>query len=404
MSSPSLRPTDAVPAPAPPRRSRAKILLPVLAGGAAIVAGVVWYLGRGKESTDDAFVEAHVANVAARIPGQVIAVRAKDNQQVNAGDILVELDDRDAKVRIDTGQADLESAQANLAAAETQLALTEKTADANLRQARGGVVQATASAGASKAMVDQVRADVIAAESRQRLAQLELQRAEALLAETAISQADYDARKAAYDQAVAAVEQARARAASAKVGIDNAEGTVMTAQGRLDAAQAGPEQVAAARAAVGVARARVAQAQAALEQAQLNLSYTTVRAPLRGAVSRRTVEPGQTVDPARPLMAVTALDDVWVVANFKEDQVADIRAGEPVKIKIDTYGGESYDGHVESLAAGSGARFSLLPPDNATGNFTKVVQRIPVLIRFDKLPEGRVLRPGMSASVTVTVK
>ncbi len=384
-----------------PRRPRAKLLLAILAGTAAGVATVVWYLGRGTESTDDAFVEAHVANLASRIPGQVARVLVQDNQVVDAGDVLVELDDRDAKVRVDTAAADLESAKANLTSAETQLALTEKTVTASLRQARGGLVQATAATGASRAAVDRARADVAAAESRRTLAEIELRRAEALLRDTAISQADYDARKATYDQAAAAVEVARAGAAGARVGVDDAGGTVMAARGRLDAAEAGPEQIAAARAAVGVARARVAQAQAAREQADLNLSYTRLRAPIAGVVSRRTVEPGQTVDPARPLLAITALDDVWVVANFKEDQVAQIHPGQRARIKVDTYGGVPVLGHVDSLAAGSGARFSLLPPDNASGNFTKVVQRIPVLVRLDRVPRGMALRPGMSTSVTV---
>lgn len=383
---------------------KARIVFAALTLAAATAGTGAWAAGRGKESTDDAFVEGHVASVAARIPGQVARVLVKDNQLVEVGTVLVELDDRDAKGRLKSMEADLMTARAALSVAETQLALTEKNADANLRQARGGVVQASAMAGSSRAGIDQAKADVDAAESRRALAELDLRRSEKLAADGSVAQADLDARKAAHDQAVAAVAQAKARAQNAAVGITNAAGSIETAQGVLVAAQSAPEQIQAARASVAVAAARVAVAEAAVDQAKLNLSYTQVKAQLRGLVSRRSVEVGQTVDPARPLMAITALDDVWVVANFKEDQIAEIHEGESVKLKVDAFPGRSLTGHVESAQAGSGARFSLLPPDNASGNFTKVVQRIPVLIRIDDKPADVTLRPGMSTYVTVTTR
>jgi membrane fusion protein (multidrug efflux system) len=255
--------------------------------------------------------------------------------------------------------------------------------------------------GSSRAGIDQAKADIVAAESRRTLAELDLRRTEKLHADGAVAQADLDARKATFEQAVASVAQARAREQNATVGITSAAGSIEAAEGRLAAAQAGPEQVESARAAVAVAAARVAQADAAVEQAKLNVSYTQIKAQVRGVVSRRSVEVGQTVDPSRPLMAITALDDVWVVANFKEDQIAGIHEGEPVTLKIDAFSGRKLRGHVDSVQAGSGARFSLLPPDNASGNFTKVVQRIPVLIRFDEAPSDLKLRPGMSTYVTV---
>jgi len=242
----------------PKKKPKAKLVFAGLALSLAAVGTGVWLTGRGKESTDDAFVEGHVATVAARIQGQVIKVNVRDNQLVQVGDVLVEIDDRDAKVRLTTSEADLLSAKATLSAAETQLALTEKNADANLRQAKGGVVSASAMAGSSKASIDQAKADVEAAESRRHLAELDLERAQRLRADDAIPQADLDMRKAGYDQAVAAVAQARARETNAVVGITNAAGSIETAQGRLVAAQAGPEQIEAARAAVVVASARVA--------------------------------------------------------------------------------------------------------------------------------------------------
>lgn len=380
---------------------------PFVFGGIAFVllsvGGTYYALGRGKESTDDAFIEAHVANVASRIAGQVTKVNIADNGRVKVGDVLVELDDRDAKVKMATADADLLSAKANLVAFQTQLALTEKNIDANLRQARGGIVSASAMTGSSKAQIDQAKADMDAAESRRALAEIDLNRIKKLSEEGAVPKAELDARQAQYDQAAASLAQAKARQTGASEGVLNAVGSMESAQGRLVAAQSGPEQVAAAKAAVGVAEARVAQAEANLDQAKLNLSYTKITAQIDGVVSRRSVEVGQTVDPARPLMALTELGNVWIVANYKEDQIAKMREGEPVAIKIDAFPGRKFNGHVDSLSGGSGARFSLLPPDNASGNFTKVVQRIPVLVRFDGLPTDVTLRPGMSTSVTVTV-
>lgn len=391
----------ATPAPAAGKRPRAKIVLATIALVLTGAGTTAWAAGRGKQSTDDAFVESHVASVAARVQGQVTRVHVKDNQEVDVGTILVELDDRDARVRLTTSEADLLSARASLAAAQTQLALTEKNVEANLRQAKGGIVSASALAGSSRAGIDQAKADIAAAESRRALAEIDLKRSQKLHADGAVPQADLDAKKALFDQADASLAQARAREENARTGITSAAGSIETAQGRLAAAQAGPEQVEAARAAVAVASARVAQAEAAVDQAKLTLSYTQIKAQTKGVVSRRSVEVGQTVDPSRPLMAITSLDDVWVVANFKEDQIANIRVGQPVTVKIDAFSGRTLHAHVDSLSGGSGARFSLLPPDNASGNFTKVVQRIPVLLRFDDKPADLTLRPGMSTYVTV---
>jgi membrane fusion protein, multidrug efflux system len=172
------------------------------------------------------------------------------------------------------------------------------------------------------------------------------------------------------------------------------------ATGRLNAAETSPEQVASARAALSLAEARVKQMEAALKLADLNLAYTTVRAARRGVVSRRTVEEGQMVSPDRPLLAIVPLDDVWIVANFKEDQLAEMHPGQSATVRLDAYGRRELTGHVDSMAGGTGARFALLPPDNATGNFVKVVQRLPVLVRLDSA-DGVELRPGMSADVTV---
>ena len=389
------------PVAGPAKRSRAKIVLPTLIGVAALVGAAVYLHGKGKESTDDAFVESHVANVAPRVQGQVLHVLVHDNQAVNAGDVLVELDDRDASAQNHAAKADLESAEATLAAANAQLVLAQHSVDAGLRQAKGGVTQAFALSGSSKAQIAQARADLVAAESRAALTGMELARTVKLHSEGAIARAELDRSQAEHDQARAAVDQAKARLSVASVGLVNAGGGIESAQGRLAAAQTGPDQVLVAKAQVDVAKARVDQAKAALEQAELNLSYMKVRAPTRGVVSRRSVEPGQLVDPARPLLALTELDDSWVVANFKEDQIGSLRVGQAAEVSLDAFSGRKLNAHVDSFSGGTGSRFALLPPDNASGNFTKVVQRVPVLIRIDDKPQDIVLRPGLSAFVTV---
>jgi membrane fusion protein (multidrug efflux system) len=393
----------AVPAPKSARRTpRALIALPVLAAIGLSVGAGAYLLGRGQESTNDAQVEGHVASVAARVTGQVEQVLVNDNQLVKAGDVLVVLDDRDLAAKVAAARADLSAMQAQTRAAETQLAVTEKAAHSNLVIARGGLAQAAAVEGTTKAGIERARADIVAAESRRKLAEIELSRTQQLVEGGALSQAELDAKRSAFEQADAALGQARAQYASAQANIENSSGTIDSARGRWIAAESGPAQVEAARAQLELSRARVAQAQAALEQAELNLAHTKVLASVSGVVSRRSVEVGQMASPERPLMALVPLDDTWVIANFKEDQISEMHPGQTARVHIDSYGQE-LTGHVDSLASGTGSRFSLLPPDNASGNFTKVVQRVPVLIRLDPHPE-LTLRPGMSATATVVTK
>jgi membrane fusion protein (multidrug efflux system) len=375
-------------------------VLPVLAAAALAAASLAFVAGRGKESTDDAQVEGHVVSVSPRLVGQVERVLVKDNQAVHEGDVLVELDDRDLVARRAAAKADLGAAQAQLHAAQTQLAIATKSADSNLIVARAGVAQASAVRGSSRAAIDQARADVTAAEARRRLADSEYRRTDFLFRSDAVSAAAQDAAKAQIDQAEAALTQTKAHLASAEAGLDNSAGNIESARGHLIAAQSGPDLVEAARAQAELAQARVEQAQAAFDQAELDLSYTKVKAATSGVISRRSVEVGQTVSPDRPLLAIVPLNDTWVVANFKEDQIALMKSGQPARVSVDTFHGHDLVGHVDSLAGGTGSRFSLLPPDNASGNFTKVVQRVPVLIRLE--PHGDVtLRPGLSAAVTV---
>lgn len=394
---------DAAPeylANAPKKPNRAKRVFPLLVLTALAVGLGAWLLGRGKETTDDAQIEGRIVAVASRVAGQVARVLVADNQLVEAGAPVVELDDRELKARLEAAKADRAAAQASLDAATTSLALTQRNAPAGLSQARGGLAQARAGVDSSKAGLALARAAVTAAETRARLARTERDRVQALRAQNAVPAAQFDAAQAGLDEAEAARTQAQAALEAAGAQSQGSTGGLAAAEARVEAAQSVDEQVAAATAAVGVATARVAQTEAAVRLAELQLSYAVVAAPARGIVSRRNVEVGQMVSPERPLLALVPPDDVWIVANFKEDQIVDMRPGEPAEIRVDTYGGRSFRAHVDSLAGASGARFSLLPPDNATGNFVKVVQRIPVLLRFEAPPEVP-LRPGMSAVVTV---
>ena len=384
-----------------PNRARAVAL--TLITIAVLGAGGYRIANAGKESTDDAFVEGRVMPVASRVVGQVTKVLIKDNQAVEAGELLVELDPADFQARADVAAADLLSAQAQLDAVKAQFALAEKNIEANLAQAQGGLGQAAGSVESSKASLEQARADVTAAQSRLSLSETELKRSTALVATNSVSRADLDNRQAQFDQAKASLAQAQARLESTRANIDSSVGGVTLAKGRFLAAQTGPQQLAAAQAAVGVAAAKVKQAEASKALADLNLGYTKLRAPAKGVVARRNVEVGQLVDPARPLLAIVPLDDVWVVANFKEDQLREMNPGDKAVIEVDAFAGEKLSAHVDSLAGGTGSRFALLPPDNASGNFVKVVQRLPVLLRFDA-PPPFALRPGMSAVVRVTVK
>ena len=401
MAAPSVTPIVAE-GPAKPKRRRA----PLVFGGLLLVAGGVAlyiYVSRlGKESTDDAQVEAHVANVAARISGQVKRVVVADNPEVKVNDVLVELDDREQQVRLAAAGADLAAANAQLRTARTQLALTEKTANANLAVAKGGVEQATAMTGTTQAQIDQARADVSAGESHKQLTRLDREREERLFKTGAATQSELDGRVAADRQADAELSQAQAHLASALASRGSSSGTISSARGKLAAASTVDEQVESARAQVALGEARVAQAQAAVDRAQLELDYTKVRAELAGTVARRAVEPGQMVAPDRPLMAIVDLADPWIVANLKETQLGSVKPGQPVDIEVDSFGGTLH-GHVDSIAAGTGSRFSLLPPDNASGNFIKVTQRVPVKIKIDDRGD-RLLRPGMSAEVVIHTK
>jgi membrane fusion protein (multidrug efflux system) len=384
------------------------------------IGSFAWFWFRpGRETTDDAQVDARVTQIAARVGGTVVRVAVDDNRRVEQDAVLVELDPRDYQVAVDKARAELADAEASAAAARSNVPITTATATGGLTTARGGVSQAAAASAAADKEVEAARARLTAAEARLReveanaaKAARDVERLRGLLSKDEISQQQFDATVAAAEAQKASADSARSQVVEAEAGIRVAESRLAQARAaeqqahaELRTAQTAPEQVAAIRARASSADARVLQARATLAQAELNLQYTTIQAPIRGVVSKRGLNVGQVVQPGQPLLAVVAIDDVWVTANFKETQLQNMRPGQRAVIGVDAYSGREFTGKVDSIAAATGARFSLLPPENATGNFVKVVQRVPVKIVLDpgQDPE-HLLRPGMSVVPTVFTK
>jgi membrane fusion protein, multidrug efflux system len=386
-------------------------------GALILVAGIVVYMWRtsGRQSTDDAQIDGHITQVAARVGGTVIKVHVKENQPVAAGDVLIELDPRDYQVAVDRARAELADAQANASGAMTGIPLTQVSTATGVRTATGSVEEAQAGIGIADRQIEAARAQLVAAQARQRekeatavRAARDVERLKGLVAKDEIAQQQYDAAVASADSARAAADAATSDVVAAQAAIDVAEqrarqarGTAAQAQAQLQASQTGPEQLRVTRAQADVANARVQQAAAALAQAELNLQRTSITAPSPGVISRKSVEPGQVIQPGQPLFALVSQGDVWVTANFKETQLRHVQPGQRVTVDVDGLGRE-LNAHVDSIGAATGARFSLLPPENATGNYVKVVQRIPVKIVFEpgQDPEHR-LRPGMSVMPTI---
>jgi membrane fusion protein (multidrug efflux system) len=367
-------------------RARTVLVLAVLA--AVVAVSLAWRHFSGRESTDDAQVDGHVAPVAARGAGTVVAVLVADNQQVEKGALLVRIDPRDYEVALARAQADLAENEATARAASRTVPLTSTTAGSQETVADSELAGAVARHAASEAQLRQ-------AQGRERQTAQDVERLRPLLAKDEVSKQQFDAAATAADAARAAREAAEAEALAA-------DRAVEAARARLAQASTGRDQVDIVSARAASAAAKVEMARAALEQAKLNLSYTEVNAPVGGVVSRKTVEVGQVVQPGQPLLAIVPLDDVWVTANFKESQLKSIRPGQPVEVAVDAYGGRTYRGRVDSIAAATGSRFSLLPPENATGNYVKVVQRVPVKIVLEPGQDrDHLLRPGMSVVPTV---
>jgi membrane fusion protein (multidrug efflux system) len=356
-----------------------------------VAAGVwVWRYFAVRESTDDAQIDGYIYPVSARVSGTVLHVNYDNNMYAAKDAVLVELDPTDYQVALQRAQADLADAEANAQAARTTVPITHTGTSSQLSAAQAALVTAHKEEQAAQARV----AD---AEAWYKKAASDLGRMQQLIAKDEISQQQYDAAVAAEQAAKATVEAARANLAAAQSRVAQAEAGVRSAQ-------TAPQQVAVMRSRAGAAEAAVERAQAAVTQAQLNLQYITIRAPVAGVISQRNVEVGQVIQAGQPLFGIVDLDNIWVTANFKETQLKNMRPGQPARLKVDAYG-RTYSGHVDSIGGATGARFSLLPPENATGNYVKVVQRLPVKIVFDKGQDPQhLLRPGMSVVPTVLTK
>ena len=395
---------------------------PWILGGVGIViivaAFFVWRRLNPRASTDDAQVAGHVSPIAARVGGTVQTVTVNDNQQVKTGDVLVEIDPHDYQIALAKAEADLAAAEAAASAAQTTVPVTSTTTSSQLDVARTGTSNAEAALEAAEKDVEASRAKLASAKSRLNevtanatKAAQDLARLKPLVEKDEVSKQQFDAASAADQAARASVESAQSGINEAQANVQvseakraQAEGMVSEAKARATEAATGPQQVAMTQAKAKAADAQVLQMRAAVDQAKLNLERATVRAATNGVVSRKSVEIGQIVQPGQPLMALTALNDVWVVANFKETQLDGMHVGQRADVSVDAYG-RSYTGHVDSISAATGATFSLLPADNASGNFVKVVQRVPVKILIDSGQNaGDVLRPGMSVNATVYLK
>jgi membrane fusion protein (multidrug efflux system) len=394
----------------------------ILAGAlvVAVLGVAVWlWLTAGRESTDDAQVDAHVSQIAPRISGTVTKVAVNDNQLVDAGAVLVELDPRDYQVAVDKTRAELADAEASAIAAQNNVPITSTTAASNVTTARGSITQAQGGIAGAERELDAARARLVTAEARVREAEAnaakssrDVERLRGLLDKDEVSQQQFDTLVATAAAQKAAADSARSQVAEAEAGIRVAESKLTQARAgaeqahaELQTAETGPQQVNATKARAAAAAAHVQQARANLAQAELNLQYAVLKAPASGIASRKGVNPGQVVQVGQPLLALVGIDDVWVTANFKETQLKDIRAGQRATITVDALGGRVFKGKVDSIAGATGARFSLLPPENATGNFVKIVQRVPVKIVLDAGQDpDHLLRPGMSVTPTVYMK
>jgi membrane fusion protein, multidrug efflux system len=398
--------------------SRLRLLIPLTI--LILIGVVVWlWITAGRESTDDAQTEAHVIQISARVGGTVVNVRVTDNQTVDTGATLVEIDPRDYQIAVDRAKAELADAEASAKAAAANVPVTSTSATSNVTTATGGVSQSRAGVEEAEKGIEAAKARLQAAQSGVRQVQAnstratrDVERLKGLLAKDEVSQQQYDAAVAAADAQRAAVDAAQGGVAEAEAGVRVAQSRLIQAQvaeqqaqASLRNAQTAPQQISVIQARAAAAEAHAQQARAQLAQAELNLQYATVKAPAKGLVSRKSVEAGQIVQAGQPLMALIPLEEVWVTANFKETQLQNMRPGQRATVKVDAIGGKEFTGKVDSLAGATGARFSLLPPENATGNFVKVVQRVPVKIVLDpgQDPE-HVLRPGLSAEPTVYTK
>jgi membrane fusion protein (multidrug efflux system) len=372
----------------------------------ALVAAVLYWRSTYTEDTDDAQVNGHMIQVSARIGGQVAKVYVDENQVVKAGDVIAELDPSDYKVAVENAEAALASAQANAEAANVNVPITTVNTGSTLRSAVASVGSAHASVEQAQQQLEAAHAQVAQAKANNIKAEADLERYKPLVEKDVISKQQFDAAVAAADASKAALSAARHSEKAADEGVSQAKEGETQAAAQQKSAQTGPQQVAAQSARAKQAQAQVQEAQAKLDQAKLNLSYTKIVAPTAGIITRKSVEINQNVAPGQNLTMLVSLEGLWVTANFKETQLRKMAAGQPVEIEVDSTG-KTYHGKVTQIGGATGSVLSLFPPENATGNYVKVVQRVPVRVDFTDLASedpNHELRPGLSVEPKVRVK
>jgi membrane fusion protein (multidrug efflux system) len=372
----------------------------------ALVAAGIWWRSTYSEDTDDAQVNGHLIQVSSRIAGQVLKVDVQENQVVKAGDTIAELDPSDYQVAVENAEAALASAEANAAAADVAVPIATANTGSNLTSAGADVSGTQAGVAQAEKQLESAKARVAQAQANSTKAQADLERYKPLVEKDVISKQQWDAAVAAADAAKAALADASAGQQAAADGIRVAHEREAQAQAGLKYAQTGPQQVAAQSARAKQALAQVKQAQAQLDQAKLNLSYTRIVAPAAGIITRKSMEINQNVSTGQNLLTLVSLEDLWVTANFKETQLRHMSAGQAVEIAVDATG-KTYHGKVTQVGGATGSVLSLFPPENATGNYVKVVQRVPVRVDFTDLAKedpDHQLRPGLSVEPNVRVK
>lgn len=438
------------PTPNQPKSNKRKLPF-IIAGIGLIIAAVsgvsYWLYSRQFESTDDAFIEGDIVQISPKVSAYVSKVYVKSNQFVHKGDLLVELDARDYEAHLKQAESQLHIAQAQRKQASANADLTKKTVEANQLQAQSNVqtsqvnvdqtrlaaqakqsliTQAQTAVKTAQANLAQTKTQIPQAQANLDLAQKNFNRQQVLYSNGDISKQSFDQATTTLKTAQAQMDSARKQVEAAQAKINEAQANVLTAQenyrqslaqvdltksqvnessGRLQDAEAAPQRIALSETQVGTNDANIEQAEVAVHQAELELSYTKIFAPEDGYVTRKSIEEGQLVQIGSALMAISMSNDVWVIANFKETQLELMRVGQNVDLKVDAYPNETFRGKIESFQVGTGSRFSVLPAENASGNYVKVVQRIPVKITFDEKPDKvHLLAPGMSVEPSVKVR
>jgi membrane fusion protein (multidrug efflux system) len=388
-----------------PKSNRRGIIVVVVVVLVLVAAGLWWH-STFTENTDDAQVNGHLIQVSSRISGQVLKVDVEENQVIKAGDTIAELDPRDYQVAVENAEAALASAQANAAAADVNVPITTVNTGSNLTSADANLSGSQAAVEQAQQQLEAAHARVAQAQANATKTQADLERYKPLVEKDVISKQQFDAAVAAADAAKAALSDARHSEQAAGDGVRVARERESQALAGLKFAQTGPQQVAAQSARARQALAQVQQAQAQLDMARLNLSYTKIVAPVAGIITRKSVEINQNVAAGQNLLTLVSLEGLWVTANFKETQLKHMAAGQPVEIEVDATG-KTYHGKVTQIGGATGSVLSLFPPENATGNYVKVVQRVPVRVDFTDLAgedPSHLLRPGLSVEPKVRVK